>query len=761
MARGLQAGFRLGEYGVVPEAGELRGPAGVAVLHPQTMRLLVYLAEHAGELIDSAQLREAVWPSAVVDEDTVRRCVKELHHRLRDNPAAPTYIETRDGGNYRLIAPVTPRQQTSDAEPGVVQQFLGQLKRRKVFRVTATYAVVGWLLLQIADVVSDVPWMPDGALTALLTLFVAGFPIVIILSWALEITEKGVVLDPETARRWPTLTRIWRPLMLGLALAIATAFTVFLVTRDELWAGHRLAAVVLPFDDLSPVDSEFSCGWLTEEMTDALANIRELRVAARTSAEALAKASLAVPDIASRLRVDYVLEGSCGAEDQRLRITAQLIEAEEGFHLWSQVYDVPWSDRLRVVREIARRVAETLEIKLSDESLRRLGRVPTSNDQAYVSYQQGRRYLGSGREEKHLAAAEKLFRRAIDLDPDFAEAHAGLCDTYLAWYELERAMPRYRQAETACIDALKTQEVAPQVYVALGDLYRYSGEYERSYDSFWRAIQLDDTLADAHIGNARVLAAMDRMPEAESGFQRAIELEPGYWVAYNAFGAFLFQIGRFDEAARQFAEVVSLTPDNPMGYSNLGGAYYVSGRFADAADAFGYSLTLAPGRDAYMNTGTMYFYAGEYERAAEHYRQALELAPEDYRAWGSLGDALQAQDDAAAAEAYREAAHFARSELELNNADALVRADLAHYQARLGNESRARALMSKAIEAQPADMYIRYNGALVFAELGDVPRALENLKQAVKLGYQVDSLPVDPGLRSLQDMPEFTALMSH
>ncbi len=760
MARGLETGFRLGEYEVAPEAGELRGPAGVAILHPQTMKLLVYLSEHAGELIGSAQLREAVWPSAAVDRDTVRRCVKELRHRLRDNSAASSYIETHDEDNYRLIAPVTPRQESSAAEPGVVQQFLGQLKRRKVFRVTATYAVVGWLLLQIADVVSDVPWMPDGALTALLALFVAGFPIVIILSWALEITEKGVVLDPETARRWPTLTRIWRPLTLGLALAIATAFTVFLVTRDELWAGHRLAAVVLPFDDLSPVDSEFSCGWLTEEMTDALANIRELRVAARTSAEALATASLAVPDIASRLRVDYVLEGSCGAENQRLRITAQLIEAEDGFHLWSQVYDVPWSDRLKVVREIARRVAESLEISLSDESLRRLGRVPTSNDQAYVSYQQGRRYLGSGREEKHLAAAEKLFRRAIDLDPEFAEAHAGLCDTYLAWYELERAVPRYTQAETACVNALKTRDVAPQVYVALGDLYRYSGDYDDSYDSFWRAIELDDRLAAAHIGYARALAAMDRMVDAESSFRRAIELEPGFWGAYNAYGGFLFQNGRFDEAAAQFAEVVSLTPDNPMGYSNLGGAYYVGGRFAEAAEAFSLSLQLAPGRDAYMNTGTMYFFAGEYHKAAKHYRQALELAPEDYRAWGSLGDALQAQGDAAAADAYREAVRFAGSALEMNSADAMVNAELAHYQARLGNETRALALVNKAIEEEPADMYVRYYGAQVFAELGDAPRALDELAKAVELGYQVELLEVDPGLKSLQDMPGFTTLMS-
>ena len=755
MARGLQAGFRLGEYEVAPEEGELRGPGGVAILHPQTMKLLVYLAEHAGELIGVGRLREAVWPSASVNEDAVRRCVKELRHRLRDNSATPAYIEIRDDDNYRLIAPVTPRQQVSDSEPGVVQRFLGQLKRRKVFRVTATYAVVGWLLLQIADVVSDVPWMPDGALAALLTMFVAGFPIVIILAWALEITEKGIVLDPETARRWPALTRIWRPLMLGLALAIAVGFTVFLMTRDVIWTRDRIAAVVLPFDDLSPADTEFSCGWLTEEMTDALANIRELRIAARTSAEALAKASLAVPDIASRLRVDYVLEGSCGAENQRLRITAQLIEAEDGFHLWSQVYDVPWSERLKVVREIARRVAETLEISLSDESVRKLGRIPTSNDQAYVSYQQGRRYLDLGREEKHLAAAEKLFRRAIDLDPGFAEAHAGLCETYLAWYELERAVMRYQQAESACIEALETEEFAAQIYVALGDLYRYNGDYERAYDSFWRATELDDTLADAHIGTARSLALLDREMEAESSFRRAIELEPGYWLAYNAYGDFLFKAGRFEEAEKQFGEVVSLTPDNVQGYNNLGVIHYLQGRFAEAARDFEQSLALAPGRDALSNTGTMFFYAGDYSKAVENYRSALELAPDDYRMWGHLAEALSALNSSEAEDAYVNAAQGAERALQLNNADVEARARLAHFRCQLGQHEQAKRQIEKALVAAPQNLYVQYDAALVFAAVGNKERALDAIEQAVSLGYPRHLLAVEPGFAEISDTTRF------
>jgi TolB-like protein/DNA-binding winged helix-turn-helix (wHTH) protein len=462
MARGLQAGFRLGKFEVIPDTGELHSAAGIAVLHPQTMKLLVHLAEHAGELIPSRQLREAVWPSASVSDETVQRCIRELRHRLHDNPESPTFIEESADRSYRLIAPVTPSQVGVSAEPpSPVQRFLGQLKRRKVFRVVAGYTVVGWLLLQVTDILSEaVPWLPDNSLTILTILLASGFPIALVMAWWLEITDEGIVLDPETERRWPQVAKVWRPVAVGLALAAGAGLATFLLTREEIWESEQLAAAVLPFDDLSEAGAANSCGWLTEEMTDALANIRELRVAARTSAESLAEAKLAVTEIAERLRVHFILEGSCGADNERLRITAQLIEADEGFHLWSQQYDIPWSERLKVVREIARRVAESLAIELSDESERRLGRVPTKNDQAYVAYQQGRRYLGMSREEKHLAAAEELFKRAISLDDDFAEAHAGLCDTYLAWYELRRDMSRFKQAENACLQALETKEFA-------------------------------------------------------------------------------------------------------------------------------------------------------------------------------------------------------------------------------------------------------------------------------------------------------------
>lgn len=757
MSRGLQAGFRLGRVQVLPDTGELRGESGVSILHPQTMKLLVYLAEHAGELLPSRQLREAVWPSASVTDETVRRCVRELRHRLRDDAANPAFIEEVADAGYRLIAPVTPSQATFDPEaPSPVQRFLGQLKRRKVFRVVAAYGVVGWLMLQITDVIGDaVPWLPKNSLTILIILLATGFPIAVGLAWWLEITDRGVVLDPETERRWPQMARIWRRVALAAGLAVAAGVAAFLLTREQLWQGERVAAAVLPFEDLSPAGAGNSCGWLTEEVTDALTNIRELRVAARSSSEALAAAKLPVPEIAERLRVDYVLEGSCGADDDRLRITAQLIEAEEGFHLWSQVFDVPWSERIKVAREIAKKTTQSLDVELSEESQRRLGRVPTKSEQAYISYQQARRYLGMSRDETHLGAAEKLFRQAIGLDRGFAEAHAGLCDTFLALYELERNVTRYEQAEKACTEALATGEVAAQVHVALGNLYRYSGEYQRAYDAFWRAIQLNETSADAHIGSARVLALLGRPAEAESGFLRAIDLEPGYWFAYNAYGRFLFDTGRYDAAAKQFGEVVNLTPDNPSGFNNVGAAHFQGGRFAEAASAFEQSLLLAPSRDAEMNTGTMYFYAGDFAKSAAHYRRALELAPDDYRGWGNLGDALRAQGDDEATAAYREAVSRAESALALNESDHAARADLAHYAAELGQQARAVALIQSALSAAPEDMLVHYSAALVYARLDDNDASLAHLERAVELGYQRQLLAADPGLDSLVELPRF------
>lgn len=763
MARGLQAGFRLGKFMVFPETGELHCASDIAVLHPQTMKLLVYLAEHSGELIPSRQLSESVWPSASVSDETVRLCVRELRHRLRDDADNPTFIETSSDGGYRLIAPVTPSQiAASEAPPSPLQRFLGQMKRRKVFRVLAGYTVVGWLLLQVADVLSEgVPWLPENTLTILIILLASGFPIALVLAWWLEITDSGIVLDPETERRWPQMAKAWRPAAMGLALAGGAGLAAFLLTRQEVWQGERLAAAVLPFIDLSVMGAASSCGWLTEEMTDALANIRELRVSARTSSESLAAAKLAIPEIAERLRVNYVVEGSCSADSDRLRVTAQLIEAGEGFHVWSQVYDVPLSERLKVVREIARNIARTMEIKLSDESKRRLGRVPTTNDQAYAAYQQGRRYLEMAPEDGNLTEAEGLFKRSIDLDPGFAEARAGLCETYLAWYRLQRDVARYKQAESTCLEALEAGEFAAQVYVALGDLYRYNGQYQRAYDAFWRASELDDSLADAYIGSARVLALMDRPAEAESSFLRAIELEPGSWLSYNAYGGYLFQVGRFAEAAKQFSEIVSLNPSNPMGYNNLGGAYFYDGRFADAAGAFEQSLELAAGRDAYTNTGTMYFYAGAFQKAASFYRKALKLAPNDYRVWGSLGDALAAEDNSGGAtDAYREASRLAAEALELNAADTIVRAELAHYLARLGHAVRAVALIEKAIGEEPADMHVLYNAALVFATLGDESRSLDTLERAVDLGYQAELLPVDPGLKRIKSTQRFNAIAS-
>jgi len=330
MARGLHAGFLLGDFRITPARCELAGPDGIRSVHPRAMEVLLYLAEHAGALVARDTLREKVWGGAAVTEETLTRSIGELRHELGDSPDRPRYIQTVPRRGYRLIAPVTALEdapRSPSASPA--QRFLGELKRRKVFRVTAAYAVVAWLLLQIADVTLDALPVPEGSMTLLVILAAMGFPIAVVLAWALEITDQGVELDPVTASRWPRLAGLWRYLLGGMALAGIAGVTAYLVTRPPPIVDSRYPIAVLPFDDLTPAADNAFCDGLTEELTNYLAKIRELRVASRTSTTALKMLGLPIPDIAERLKVDYVLEGSCRSEEGALRVTAQLIKAAE------------------------------------------------------------------------------------------------------------------------------------------------------------------------------------------------------------------------------------------------------------------------------------------------------------------------------------------------------------------------------------------------------------------------------------------------
>jgi serine/threonine-protein kinase len=576
---------------------------------------------------------------------------------------------------------------------------------------------------------------------------------------------------PRTGEAAPPVpvraVRPWRrrPWAIAAVAALLAAGGGLLARRlasvGEPTPARARAIVVLPFANLSgSSEDEYLSDGLTEEVLHLLGRLRELKVAARSSSFYFKNRKVEIADVARRLGVDVVLEGSVRRSRERLRIGAELIDARSGFRIWSQTYDRQLEDVFSVQDDIARQVVDALELVLSRASEDEFRRPRAPSAAGYDLYLRARAHLRLPATPENLARATELFEQVVAADPAFAQAHAGLCEAWLARYELGRAPGAFQQAEAACERALSHDREAGEVYVALGTLHLSSGRYAQAQRELQHAATLPTDAVDALLGLARAYEAQHRLDDAEKTFEHALGLDPGYWRVHQLRGHFFFNAGRYAEAARSYAEEANRRPDNPSALNNVGAAYYQAGDFARAESAFRSSLALAPTRGAYSNVGTSAYYLGRFADAAEMYAKAVELAPGDHRMWGNLGDAYthlpgRAADSAAA---YRKAVALGEERLRINPADADALADLAHYHARLGHAARARKLDAEARRRDPRNAYIHYSSALVAVRLGEREAALAELERAVALGYQRALLAHDPGLEPLRGDPRFAAL---
>ena len=760
----LHRGFRLGDCEVRPVEGLVITAAGNAPLHPHAMEVLLYLAGHPGELVSRDQIMAAVWGRHPVSQETLTRSITEIRHALGDDAHQPTFIQTIPRQGYRLLARVTPLSSRSPELPGVLsiawlRQWWEEMKRRRVFKVMVAYGIGAWGLLQIADIFAPMfSDKPTGWITGIIVVAVAGAPVALFMTWLLQITEKGI--EVESAPHWKPLRRNKiLPWLLGALVTAAMGTVTYLLIKAPFVDG-RVRIAVMPLVSIGGEENEVFCDGLTEDLNFILGRIPEIKVAPQPAVDLFRNASLQDAEVARRLNVTYLMEGSCRYDGQQFRVIAQLVEAKNGSTSWSQAYSVPTANIFQVQEDIARQVARSLRLVLSSDTDKRLDAVPTNSSDAYTAYLEARGFLRRTRGEKNLTNAEDLFKRAVGIDPGYSQAYAGLCETYLAWYELERATGRFEQAEKACELALVKSGGGVEVHQAMGELYSYAGRYADALTSFRRVAELDPTFVDGYVGIARMLAEMGKLDESEAEFKKAIAEDPVYWVSVNDYGAFLMKRGRFAEAAEQFFKVTLLDPTSSLAFNNLGAASVMAGNFKQAAEAFEQANAIVPDAAAIYNSGTMYFYAGNFDRAQELYRDAVELTPEDYRIWGALGDALQALDAGEAAiAAYTRAIELCSSALAVNPVDQLTRAAMAHYMARTGRLEEAGNEIAIAALAAPEDMDIRYYEALVRMDQGRVDQALLAIAAALQAGYPPGLLAADPGFETLRSDTRFKRLL--
>ena len=487
--------------------------------------------------------------------------------------------------------------------------LLAELKRRNVIRMGGVYLVGAWLLTQVSSTVLplfDAPvWVPRTIVIVL----ALGFVPMLIFAWVFELTPDGIKRDaevrpeesiaPQTARRMDRLIIALLIVALGYfgfdkfvlaprreaALVATTTEAVRAETGSESLSGaatrtgpnkgkpeteqHSKSIAVLPFADLSPAhDQEYFSDGMAEEILDALAKVQGLRVAARTSSFYFKGKNEKLTEIGSALGVAHVLEGSVRKQDNKVRITAQLIQTRDGFHLWSQSYDGDLSDVFELQERIARAITDALKVVLQGDSQSRIAASSTKDAQAHEQVLRGR-YLFNQRGYANLQSAEAAFKAALAIDPDYADAWAGLAQTY-------SLLPTYAVSDPAGLAAVDT-----------------AAQAREAAD---RAVALAPHSSAALTARANVRTSFTfEWVGAEQDFRAAIAANPADTTAHQWYGEMLLQQRRWSEGDAQYQAAIQLDPLSAVLQFSRGIGLATEKKYLEALPYYDSALRIAPG----------------------------------------------------------------------------------------------------------------------------------------------------------------------
>jgi TolB-like protein/Tfp pilus assembly protein PilF len=542
---------------------------------------------------------------------------------------------------------------------------VAELRRRNVVRVAVLYGLAAWLILQVADVLVPALGLPDWVMRLVALLLILGFPLVLIFSWVYELTPEGLKKQHEVDLNQSITHETGRKINYLIGALAVLAIVVVAVERfiprtapipaatdaapgtPPAEAPVQAAAksiAVLPFVNMSsdPGNEYFSDG-LSEELLNVLAKLPELRVIGRTSSFQFKGRNEDLRVIGEKLNVAHILEGSVRKSGNKVRITAQLIKAADGYHLWSETYDRTLDDIFVVQDDIAGEVVKALKLTL-------LGPTPVPrskpvDSEAYNLALQGR-FFFDRRGRKDLERAVEYFRRSLERDPGYAPAWAGLSQAYA------------RQADFG--------------HVPAADGYRQAREAAE------KALALDPQLADAHLAMGWIQSSYDwDWVAADASILRALELEPGGAEVLRHAGIQAYTLGRWNEAIDLAKKSIERDPLRPNSYNNLGNVFLALERDTEAEAAFRKALELDPdGAFRHYALGRTLLLQGKANAALQEMQQETEEnwrlsgLPLAYHALGRRGEsdaALAALKDKYAGDsAYQIAeAHAFRGEADL------------------------------------------------------------------------------------------------
>ena len=501
--------------------------------------------------------------------------------------------------------------------------FLSELKRRNVYRVAAVYIIVGWIVLQVVDVFTEFMPLPEWTARLVFVLLAAGFPVALVLAWAMELTPEGLRLEVPAPGGVSRGRRGDRLLMGGLALIVLVAGWNVLAERAGPDAGFLPveSIVVLPLDNL--VDDPSKSFWVEgmhEALITELSKIEDLRVISRTSAMKYRESNLSVPEIGEELGVDAVVEGSVFRTGETVRVTAQLIDARTDRHLWADNFDREVTDILALYADVTREIAREIQLQVSPEQAASLAEAPTVDPEGYELYLEGM-VLCEKWGPREMARGIDLMRRAVELEPDYAPAQAGLaiCLQYAAFFDYVRSLEVVDEAGRAARRAVELDPKLAEGWVAVAAV-RYYMEFDHvaSELALDRALSLNPSNVRALTHLSWQLGEAGRIAEALEVARRARELDPFSPGTGTSLGQAYFLGRDFAAAYAAYRELVELDPSDPSLRYYAGWCLEQLGRFPEAVEAHRTAVELSGSAPLYRSgLGYALGLAGRTEEARE------------------------------------------------------------------------------------------------------------------------------------------------
>jgi adenylate cyclase len=519
------------------------------------------------------------------------------------------------------------------------RNFFAELKRRNVYKVAVAYAVVGWLVVQVTATIVPALHLPDGLTTAIVVLTLVGFPVALVIAWAFEMTPEGMkrtedVSPDEVIPQWSK--KKFAALIIGVAVIAASllAFQLLHSSGSTITAAVDAKSIaVLPFVNMSAdKNDEYLSDGMTEELINMLSKVPGLRVPGRTSCFAFKGKNEEdiFRKVGDQLHVGTVLEGSVRKAGDKLRVTAQLINVTDGYHLWSKDYDGDVKNILNFQSSVAEQVVQALQVKLSGDEKRILTKKPTENPEAHRLYLLGRYEFG-----KYTQAgwnnAIRYYEQALKLDPDYALAYCGLADNYA--YMGSVVMPEKEANEKVKEFAQKALELDPdlaeaRMSFALALVSAY--DWRNGLKEFDRALELNPNLAFAYELQAWTVNGLGRFDEAIAKTKKAVELDPLNPFFQMSLSFYQYWARQYDDAIAQSRKTLALDPNSAISHVLIGLSFLKKGDTAGAIAELQKSKAPDPGAWYQGFLGYAYAMSGDRSKAEQSLRELEDVAKRQY-----------------------------------------------------------------------------------------------------------------------------------